>query len=105
MQVISIFNRWVNLKVLKVRYLLSFAPLFVFGLLIPINIIIHQAIVPHTLLTENQGVAISLSMIAAGLFCGIIGVFTHNKMVWYIKLLMIFLYIPAIMFSLLISGL
>jgi len=88
----------------KVKKLLIFCPLIFLVLLIPINMLIHKVIVPHTPLIENQGVLISLLIILSGLCCGFIGVLGQNKMAWYIKLLIILLYMPVIIFSLLISG-
>ena len=88
----------------KLWLLLILAPLIVLGLLIPINALIHQVIVPTNVLSENQAVVVSLLIIAVGLICGLIGLFTHTRMRWYFKLLIVLMYIPAVMFSLIISG-
>jgi len=89
----------------KVKDLLIFSPILILVMLIPFNLLIHKILVPQTPLMENQGVLISLSIIIIGLLCGFTGAFISKKMKWYTKTLTIILYVPAMLFSLLLSGL
>lgn len=90
---------------LKVKHILILSPLLALVLLIPINKAIQQSVIePNALLSDSQGTLISLAIIAAGLVLGLIGVFGSAKVAWYFKLLIVALYIPVVVFSLLISG-
>lgn len=83
---------------------LLYIPFIVLGLLFPINFGGHLYAYPLVGISENTGVAISLSLIGLGLLLGLLGVIVGRQIRWYWRVLVAILYIPTIGMSLIISG-
>ncbi|WP_146201419.1 hypothetical protein [Leucothrix arctica] len=79
-------------------------PFYVLVLLIPFNLFIHKALVSSGLINENQGVGMSVMLIVTGLLIGLFGLIFRSSLAWYFKALIALLYVPTVMFSLIISG-
>ena len=79
-------------------------PFYILVLLIPFNLFVHKTLVGSGFINENQGVGMSLMLIVTGLLIGLFGLVFRSSLAWYFKALIAFLYVPTVMFSLIISG-
>lgn len=93
-----------RIRLINIRAWLLYSPFIVLVLLFPINFGGHLFVYPLLGISEDTGIAISMSLIGLGILLGLIGVVASRQMRWYWRVLVAILFIPTIGVSFIMSG-